>query len=215
MSLKTGNNIELTAAGRTDTGVHALCMTAHFDHEGEWNVSLKNKLNAFLPSDISVIDVKKVKDDAHARFSAEWRSYEYLITLKKDPFMNDFAWQIHRDLDIESMKIAAKSLFDHSGFTSFSKLHSDNKTDVCRIIKAEIELKQDNLLVFTITADRFLRNMVRAITGTLADVGQGKITTERFSEIIAAKDRSLASMSAPAHGLYFVKAGYPAEVYID
>ena len=214
MSLKTGSKVELLAAGRTDAGVNAKCMTAHFDFEGEWDNKLNDKLNAFLPADIAILNVSRVKNEAHARFSALSRSYEYHIILEKNPFLTEFAWYIHKMPDVEAMKSALSALFRFSEFTSFSKMHSDNKTDICKILKADICLKENNLLVFSITADRFLRNMVRAITGTLVDVGLGKISPERFSEIIAAKDRSLASMSAPAQGLFFVKANYDEDVFI-
>lgn len=209
MTLKSGSKVELLAAGRTDAGVHALQMTAHFDSETEWTPDLVHQVNAFLPDDIAIQRVAAVRPDAHARFSALWRSYEYRITLKKNPFILDQAWHVYRDPDIEAMKKAIAVLGNYTCFTSFSKLHSDNKTDTCKIMKAEIEVRENDLLVISLKADRFLRNMVRAITGTLVDVGHRKITPGQFAEIIEKKDRSLASMTAPAHGLFFMEAGYP------
>jgi tRNA pseudouridine38-40 synthase len=215
MSLKSGNNVELFAAGRTDAGVHAAKMTAHFDSDAEWNPKLIQQVNAFLPDDIAIHNIYSVTLQAHARFSALWRSYEYRITTKKNPFLTESAWYIHRELDIEAMKEAMSNLYNYTCFTSFSKLHSDNKTDNCKIIHAEIELRENHILVISLKADRFLRNMVRAITGTVTDVGHHKITTTQFCEIIEKRDRSLASMTAPAHGLYFMEAGYPPDIIMQ
>ena len=212
LSMKAAHVIEMVAAGRTDAGVHAKAMTAHFDFEGELPLDFGYKMNAFLPDDISILTIFPVKAIAHARFSAISRSYEYHISIGKNPFLKDLSWHIYNSLDVEAMNKAASMLFQYNEFTSFSKLHSDNKTDICNIMKAEFEIREEGLVVFHIKADRFLRNMVRAITGTLVEVGQGKMTPEQFGEIIQKKDRSAASMSAPAHGLFFVSAEYPEDI---
>ena len=199
--------ISITGAGRTDTGVHAEMMTAHFDVETPIkNISLLvKKLNSFLPKDIAV--QKIVELDLHARFDAISRSYEYRITLQKNPFLNDFAYYFHGKLDFEMMNEAAKTLFDYTDFTSFSKLHTDVKTNNCRIIHAEWTQRGEEW-IFKIAADRFLRNMVRAIVGTLLEVGKGKMTIKQFRQVIEAKDRCQAGTSVPACGLYLVHVCY-------
>ncbi len=202
-------------AGRTDTGVHAKYFVAHFDSNSsdlQSNTSFLYHLNQILPFDISVKSIRTVKPDAHARFDAISRTYNYIICRDKDPFWRELAWMYAGPLDVDSMQKAANHLIDFSDFTSVSKVGSDNKTSICKIMAAKWEEK-DNLLIFAITADRFLRNMVRAIVGTLVDVGRNKIDPERFSEIIAAKDRSLASSSAPAEGLYLAGIEYPKTIY--
>ena len=202
-------------AGRTDTGVHAKYYVAHFDSNRtdlEGNASFIYHLNQILPKDISVKSIRVVKPAAHARFDAISRTYNYIICREKDPFWRDLAWMYTGNLDVELMRQAKKRLFDYTDFTSFSKVGSDNKTSICSIVAAKWEEK-DNLLIFSITADRFLRNMVRAIVGTLVEVGRNKITVDDFDKIIAAKDRSLASSSAPAEGLYLTGIDYPENVY--
>jgi len=205
-------SIDITGAGRTDTGVHATEYYAHFDFENLYSEQeLQDKvfkLNSFLPTDIYVFSIFGVDPELHARFSAHWRKYEYHITRRKDPFRRDLAWFVHGPLEIEIMNSAASVLMDYHDFTSFSKLHTQVKTNNCRIMEAYWE-EQGHLLVFNIKADRFLRNMVRAIVGTLIDVGRKKISTEDFRKIIEAKDRSAAGRSVPAHGLYLVKIEYP------
>jgi len=199
--------VSITGAGRTDAGVHAKMMTAHFDMETpvENTSLLVRKLNSFLPKDIAV--QKIIALDLHARFDAISRSYEYRITLQKNPFLNDFAYYFHGKLDFEMMNEAAKTLFDYTDFTSFSKLHTDVKTNNCRIMQAEW-LQRGEQWIFTICADRFLRNMVRAIVGTLLEVGKGKMTVEQFRQVIEAKDRCRAGISVPACGLYLVDIKY-------
>ncbi|MEE4255571.1 MAG: tRNA pseudouridine(38-40) synthase TruA [Bacteroidales bacterium] len=205
-------SIDITGAGRTDTGVHATEYYAHFDSENVYSEQeLQDKvfkLNSFLPTDIYVFGIFGVDPELHARFSAHSRKYEYHITRRKDPFRRDLAWFVHGPLEIEMMNSAASVLMDYHDFTSFSKLHTQVKTNNCRIMEAYWE-EQGHLLVFNIKADRFLRNMVRAIVGTLLDVGRGKISLEEFKAIIEAKDRSEAGLSVPAHGLYLVKIEYP------
>lgn len=204
--------VEITGAGRTDTGVHATEFYAHFDSENVYSEKVLQdkvfKMNSFLPTDIYVFSIFGVDPELHARFSAHSRKYEYHITRRKDPFRGDLAWFVHGPLELEMMNNAASVLKDYHDFTSFSKLHTQVKTNNCRIMEAYWE-EQGHLLVFNIKADRFLRNMVRAIVGTLVDVGRKKIGIEDFRKIIEAKDRSAAGRSVPAHGLYLVKIEYP------
>lgn len=196
-------DIAVTGAGRTDTGVHALHYVAHFDYPGNIDDSpgLCYHLNALLPKDIAVRNIYPVRSDAHARFSAREREYRYFMRSVKDPFSRETSWQYYVDLDVDKMNEAAEWLLAFDDFTSFAKLGGGNKTNICKISYARWE-KTDKGLVFTIRADRFLRNMVRAVTGTIVDVGRGRITPERFREIIAARDLSLSSTSAPAQGLF-------------
>lgn len=203
--------IKTTGAGRTDTGVHAKKIFAHFDTEKILDQDLTRKLNSFLPPDISVKRIFQVKDDFHARFDATYRTYEYYISLEKNPFTEESAWQHwRRPLDIELMNEACKILFEYEDFTSFAKLHTDNKTNLCKIYKAEWE-QNGSELKFTVSANRFLRNMVRAIVGTMVDIGAGKLQPEDLRKVIENKNRNSAGTSAPAHGLYLVDVGYDFE----
>ena len=216
LSVVLGEDIRATGAGRTDTGVHASFFCAHFDSVSPDLAQRKNlvfKLNRFLPEDISVSSIRMVLPDANARFSAISRTYKYYISRTKDPFFNSSSWFIHGDMDIEAMNRGCNILFNHTDFTSFSKLHSGSKTNICRIYEASWA-EADNKLVFTIKADRFLRNMVRAIVGTLVRIGAGKMTGKELEEIIAAKDRSRAGTSAPAKGLFLHDIEYPEEIFI-
>ena len=190
-------NIGITGAGRTDAGVHAAYMVAHFDTEQSVTDcnKLVNRLNRMLPNDISVMSVSEVSADSHSRFSAISRKYEYHITFEKNPFLFELTHKINYKLDFDLMNEAAATLLSYDDFTSFSKLHSDVKNNLCSVTQSFWE-KRDNRWVYTIEANRFLRNMVRAIVGTLFDVGRKKITITRFVEIIEAKDRSLAGTSA-------------------
>ncbi len=200
--------IKTTGAGRTDTGVHAKKMFAHFDTEQNLDKNLPQKLNSFLPPDISVKNIFKVNDDFHARFDATFRTYEYFISLEKNPFTQDYSWQMwRRNLDIDKMNEACKILFEYEDFTSFAKLHTDNKTNFCKIYKAFWE-QNGTELKFTISADRFLRNMVRAIVGTMVEIGNGKLKPEDLRKIIEDKNRNSAGTSAPAQGLFLVDIGY-------
>ena len=201
--------IKTTGAGRTDTGVHAKKMFAHFDFEGEISEKLVHQLNSFLPPSIAVKRIFMVKNDFHARFDATYRTYEYYISLEKNPFSKDSSWQYWRQkpLNIDLMNEACKILFEYDDFTSFAKLHTDNKTNICKIYKAEWE-QLGHQLKFTISADRFLRNMVRAIVGTMVEVGSGKITPNDLRKIIEDKFRNSAGVSAPAQGLFLVDVGY-------
>lgn len=203
-------DVNIVGCGRTDTGVHAKNYVAHFDALADHleNGDLAYKLNAFLPREIVIHRIAKVNNQAHARFDATQRTYKYFISLIKDPFDFDFSLRIDQKLDIETMNLAAKKLFDYIDFTSFSKVDTDTKTNNCLIKYAHWEI-QNEKLVFTITADRFLRNMVRAIVGTLIDVGKNKLTISDFTKIIELKDRGEAKTSAPAHALFLVDVRYP------
>jgi tRNA pseudouridine38-40 synthase len=207
-------DIYTTGAGRTDTGVHAREMFAHFDVEEKLPDNLVKKLNSYLPPDISIKSIFQVKDSAHARFDAVRRTYQYFISTQKNPFKQRFHAQfLHYDLDVEIMNKASEILLEYTDFTSFSKLHSDNKTNECAIYRADWEQREGEL-IFTISANRFLRNMVRAIAGTLIDVGRGKIDVVKFREIIEKKDRTFASTSAPAKGLVLINVEYPQDILI-
>lgn len=196
-------------AGRTDTGVHAKQMFAHFEIDGIADVTdLVYRLNSFLPDDIAVQHIFKVPHDAHARFDAVERTYEYWICQEKNPFLTDDAHFIKHPLDFKKMNQAAELLLQYSDFECFSKSHTDVKTYLCDIKKAVWEQKEGKQ-IFTITADRFLRNMVRAIVGTLLDVGQGKSTLDDVKTILKSGDRGKAGPSVPAKGLYLTKVSYP------
>lgn len=206
--------IDVVGAGRTDTGVHAEQLFAHFDFdESIDSEKLIFKLNSFLPKDISVQHIFVVKADAHARFDALSRTYNYKISLKKDVFNSDGSYYLKHQLDIDKMNEAAKVLFDYRNFKCFSRSNTDVKTYHCTIMMAEWR-SQNNQLIFTIKADRFLRNMVRAIVGTILDVGLGKTTIEEFHGIIKSEDRTKAGASVPAHGLYLSIIEYPKSIFI-
>jgi tRNA pseudouridine38-40 synthase len=206
--------IEVTGAGRTDTGVHASFYVAHFEVDEIYFslTDLVEKLNRFLPQDISIRRIRPVKPDAHARFSALNRTYRYVISCRKDPFRLETSYQFLRPLDMDMMNRAAEVLLRHSDFTSFSKLHSDVKTNNCKIYSAGWSAEGDTL-VFTITADRFLRNMVRAIVGTLMEVGRHKMSVADFEAVIEMRDRGAAGTSAPPQGLFLAGIEYPEEVW--
>lgn len=208
--------IGVVGAGRTDTGVHAAFYVAHFDVVEPLADTQRfcYHLNAILPADIAVQRVRWVSDEAHARFDATEREYKYYVSPQKDPFSRDVTYQLIMPLDLEKMNCAAQALLGEQLFTSFSKLHSGNKTDLCCVTKAEWN-EVDGRYVFTIAADRFLRNMVRAIVGTLIEVGRGKRSVEEFKAIIAGRDRALAGTSAPPQGLFLTRVDYPAEIYKD
>lgn len=208
--------IPVTGAGRTDTGVHAREMYAHFDIEDE--IKDKNRfllsLNRMAGRDISFYDVIPVTDDAHARFDATGRTYRYYITDREDPFLYNFTHLIKEPLDVEEMNRAAAKLLEVSDFTSFAKLHTDTKTNICDVREARWEKdKNTGLLVFTISADRFLRNMVRAVVGTLIMVGRKKITLEEFDDIIKSRNRCNAGNSMPPQALFLEKIDYPDSIF--
>jgi len=213
VSVVLNTDINLMGAGRTDTGVHAREMFAHFDFEAPFeNQSLVHKLNSYLPKDIVVYDIISVHDEAHARFDATKRTYEYHINTFKDAFLQDGSWYFHQELDIDLMNEASKLLFDYTDFQCFSKVNTDVNTFDCTIFEAYwtrgADKQENEKIVFTISANRFLRNMVRAIVGTLVNVGLKKITLDDFNEIIKSKNRDRAGFSVPAHGLYLTKIDY-------
>ncbi len=207
--------IELTGAGRTDTGVHAQLMVAHFDVLSELlaGIDVVQKLNSLLPKDIAVSKIAQVKNEAHARFDAISRRYEYHLIFSKNVFKNELAAKLHGNLDFEMMNLAAATLKEYYDFTSFSKLHTDVKTNHCQINEAVWSTCNDEW-IFSIQADRFLRNMVRAVVGTLLEVGRHRMSLEQFRKVIEAQDRCLAGTSVPAHGLYLVDIQYPENIFI-
>ncbi len=197
-------DFSLTGAGRTDAGVHAKMMIAHFDVEEPLKIDIDRfiqNLNSLLPLDVAIQKIWPVDSEMHARFSAKKRTYKYYLTLNKNPFTPALVSRIIGNLDFDAMNKAAKCLLNYKDFTSFSKLHTDVKTNNCNVTEAYWE-EVDGMWVFTISADRFLRNMVRAIVGTLIEVGRGKLTVEGFCNIIEKKDRCSAGTSAPPQGLY-------------
>ncbi|MEN8125102.1 MAG: tRNA pseudouridine(38-40) synthase TruA [Bacteroidota bacterium] len=204
--------IELMGCGRTDTGVHAAQFFAHFDINKSIDDNFLYKINSFLPKDIAIHHFFLVDDNAHARFDATSRSYEYRVNLGKNPFLLDTSWQIHsKMIDVSLMNEAAKELYNYTNFKSFSRSNTDVKTYEC-VISNALWIKEDDLLIFNITANRFLRNMVRAIVGTLMEVGLGKITIREFKKIIESKDRTKAGASAKAKGLFLTKITYPFDL---
>ena len=208
-SLKLGQPVGITGCGRTDTGVHARNYYAHFDYDGviEDPAELAYRLNVFLPSDIVIHRIWEVEPDCHARFNALSRTYHYYIARQKDPFHQGDAFYLYGDLDVEKMQQAASLLLEYHDFTSFSKVHTQVKTNNCKIMEARW-FEQDGMLVFHIKADRFLRNMVRAIVGTLLEVGKGRMTLDLFRKTIERKDRCSAGESVPAHALFLEAVEY-------
>jgi tRNA pseudouridine38-40 synthase len=206
--------ITVVGAGRTDTGVHASFFVLHFDSQNN-NISenFVYRLNSFLPEDIAVQKIRKVKSETHARFSAQSRTYKYYISTEKNPFNTETTYKYLKALDLDKMNQAAKVLFDFQDFTSFSRLHTDVKTNNCKIMQAEWTA-ENHQFVFTIKADRFLRNMVRAIVGTLMELGRGKISIDEFRDIIESKNRGSAGASAPAHGLFLIDIQYPETIFM-
>jgi len=214
LSLLLGEPTDIVGAGRTDAGVHASFMTAHFDHSTDLNLEdLTHRLNGFLPKSIAIQKIVQVVENAHARFDATARTYLYKITQQKNPFLEDWAYEYKHPLDIRLMNQAARLLLCHQNFKCFSRSNTDVKTYNCKIVKAEWYFEKDQL-VFVITADRFLRNMVRAIVGTLLDIGTGKLNVDDFIKILASKNRSEAGASVPAHGLYLAGITYPKNIYL-
>lgn len=214
--LLRGKNSDVTGAGRTDAGVHAHMMVAHFDVDelvdGKW---LADKLNRILPQDIAVSKVVRVRDEAHARFDAKARTYHYWIYTQKNPFQRQYATRITFPLNFERMNEAARYLLQVEDFTSFSKLHTDTKTNICHVMKAEwIEMEND-VWQFEITADRFLRNMVRAVVGTLIEVGRGRLSIDDFKSVVAKKNRCAAGDSMPGNALSLVDIRYEPDIFIE
>lgn len=209
ISLLLKENINTTGAGRTDTGVHAKQMYAHFDSSGTFDLNLlAYKLNALLPKDIAIHQILPVHPEAHARFDAYSRTYQYHIHSQKNVFYNELSWQFLYPLDLNKMNQAAQILLNYNDFQCFSKVHTDVNTFNCKITHAQWKI-ENHELTFTITADRFLRNMVRAIVGTLVNVGLNKVSIPEFVSIIESKDRNKAGFSVPAHGLFLTEIKYP------
>ena len=206
--------VEVVGAGRTVTGVHARQLFAHFDLEAELSPDFVFKMNSVLPMDIAVRSLLKMKPEAHARFDALSRTYEYHVVLEKDPFSLESAYFLKRKPDLKKMNEAAKMLMEYSDFKCFSRSRTDVRTYTCRIEEAYWE-KRGESLMFTIKADRFLRNMVRAVVGTLLEIGWGKLEVEELHQIIKSKNRSEAGASVPAHGLYLTKVEYPKNIFSD
>lgn len=208
--------ISIAGCGRTDAGVHASEYFAHFDstindleiNQDKWIF----KFNHALPADIAIQKVIKVHEKSNARFDAVARTYQYIINRKKDPFQINKSCFLHGPINMEEMNKATKILFDYIDFSAFAKSNTQNLTNNCTIYKAEWK-EENGFLIFTISANRFLRNMVRAIVGTLLDVGNGKITMEEFNKIIESKSRSKAGFSAHACGLYLTKVEYPKNYF--
>ena len=218
-----GSHTPITGAGRTDTGVHARRMFAHFDTLNPISDPKKFRmsLNNMVGKDIFIINLHEVAEDSHARFDAIERTYKYFITFKKNPFLYPLCWKATSHLDIQLMNRASEILLSTEDFTSFAKLHSDAKTNICRVKEAQWDLIRNDVeaseflgnlndgIVFTISADRFLRNMVRAIVGTLIDVGRGKMSLLQFQEIINKKNRCAAGTSMPPEALFLWSIKYP------
>ena len=215
--------IEVVGAGRTDAGVHAKMMVAHFDynpgsspqpsHKRDVAVggdlpNLCYKLNKILPRDIAVQKVERVDDDMHARFSAISRTYHYFIHTCKDPFLRHYSWQVYGDLDFAKMNEAAQVLMEYTDFTSFSKINTDTKTNLCTVTEAHWDEIKPGMWRFTVSANRFLRNMVRAIVGTLVEVGRGKLSLDDFRQVIEEKNRCSAGESVPGNALFLVDVKY-------
>ncbi len=215
LSTLLNESIVVTGCGRTDTGVHAKEFYAHFDstildlttNHDKWIY----KFNGALPPDIAIHKIIKVNEKSNARFDATSRTYQYIISRKKNPFEIDKAYFFNGELNITEMNKAAKALFDYTDFSAFSKSNTQTYTNDCKLLKAGWK-EENDCLIFTISADRFLRNMVRAIVGTLIDVGKGKISVEEFKKIIESKNRSNAGFSVPACGLYLMKVEYPIAI---
>jgi tRNA pseudouridine38-40 synthase len=201
--------VETTGSGRTDTGVHASQQYAHFDTDKPLvSRTFINSMNALLPADIVIKKLYKVADDAHSRFDATQRSYEYRICRQKDPFLQQLCYVYPHTLNIEKMNQAAALMLQYTNFESFSRVHTEVYTFNCQITRAEWEQRPD-LLIFHISANRFLRGMVRAITGTLLEVGKGKLTVDNFRQIIEKKDRQQAGRALPPEGLFLTQVKYP------
>ena len=208
--------VQVTGAGRTDAGVHARRMVAHFDlppadaEAPELDVAqLTYKLNKLLPRDIAIYNIVRAREEMHARFSAVSRTYHDYLPLQKNPFLRHYSWQLYGTLDFARMNEAAMLLCQYADFTSFSKANTDTKTNLCHVTEARWEpTGEPGQWCFTITANRFLRNMVRAIVGTLIEVGRGRMTVDEFRQVIERHDRQSAGESVPAHGLFLMDVRY-------
>lgn len=209
LSKLLGGGVECVGAGRTDAGVHASMMVAHFDTDRDLDCEqLAFRLNRIVPRDIAVQKVERVSDGLHARFSATSRTYNYYVYTRKNPYRRHYAVQLHFEPDYEAMNVAARVLLETDDFTSFSKVNNDQKTNICNVTRAEWVQVDGDLWRFEITANRFLRNMVRAVVGTLLEVGRGKMDKEEFCRVISQKDRCSAGESVPGNALFLVDIKY-------
>lgn len=207
------DSVELTASGRTDTGVHALQQFAHLDVDKEFTLELLHKLNCMVSREIAILNAFRVKDDAHARFDATSRTYEYRICPNKDPFLKGLTLHYPKTLNVDLMNEAAQVFYKHTDYQSFSKVHTSVDHFLCTITHAGWQ-RQGKLLVFTVEANRFLRGMVRAIVGTLLEVGKEKLSIAEFEQIILSKDRKAAGMAVSPEGLFLTKVTYPKEIFL-
>jgi tRNA pseudouridine38-40 synthase len=206
--------LKIVGSGRTDTGVHCEQQFFHTDIEKAFDIPLYiQKLNSFLPAGIAIYSIRKVKDDASARYEAIERTYRYQITRRKDPFLEGYAWHFFKTLNLETMNKAAALMVGEHDYECFSKVKTDVNHFICDI-KSATWKEQDDMLIFTISANRFLRGMVRSIVGTLLDVGTGKTSLEKFRSIINSKDRKKAGANVPPYGLYLMKVRYPSTLFI-
>ena len=205
--------VAVTGAGRTDAGVNAYRMTAHFDFDTVPDASMLRALNSLCGRDIAIHTIRRVRDDAHARFDALSRTYRYFATTRKDPFVRELAWKAPATLDFDAMNEAAVLLLGRRDFTSFAKLHTDVRTNICDLRQARWHNTGDGAWYFEITADRFLRNMVRAVVGTLVDVGRGKMSPSDILTILDRRDRCAAGTSVPAGALFLWDVTYPQEIF--
>lgn len=213
LSKMFGTKVGVVGCGRTDTGVHASDFYAHFDVAAQKyeNTKLLYKLNSMLPSSVVIKEVYPVSEDFHARFSATARKYEYHISKNKDPFKINQTWCFSKNMNVQLMQEAGDLLLNYEDFTSFAKLHTDAKTNICNVMEFRVEDRNEELVIH-IKANRFLRNMVRAIVGTIVEVGLGKISITEYKQIIEAEDRQRAAFSAPASGLYLCEIKYPLNI---
>lgn len=200
-------DIDIIGAGRTDAGVHARHMAAHFDYEELDCEQLTYRLNKMLPPDITIYKIERVSDDIHARFSATSRTYHYYVSLRKSPFNRQYTWRTHYALDFKQMNRAAALLLEYKDFACFCKSHTDVKTTLCNVTEAKW-IEKDGDWYFRITANRFLRNMVRAVVGTLIEVGRNRMTLEEFRQVIEGKKRSQAGESMPGNALFLENVEY-------
>jgi len=205
--------VAVTGAGRTDAGVHARLMVAHFDTATNLPDAFVQRMNSILPRDIALHRVRAVMPDAHARFDATARYYEYHVHTSKNVFAEHRSVRLVHTPDFDRMNKAAEVLMEYDDFTSFSKLHTDARTNICRLLTARWEPSPEGW-VFTIGADRFLRNMVRSVVGTLLEIGYGRMDTDGLRTVIEARNRCRAGVSMPAHGLYLTRVDYPENIFL-
>jgi len=215
LSQLLGQQINCYGCGRTDTGVHASNFIAHFETEKEILIEqLLFKLNSYLPEDIAIFNISPVTQDGHARFSAESRTYRYYVHFQKNPFKTKQSLYLRKEPSLALMEKACNVLLNTQDFSSFCKVKSDHETHLCELVKADL-VKDKNGFYFEVKSNRFLRGMVRALMGTLLEVGYGKMTLERFKDVVALKNRNLAGPSVKAHGLFLVDIQYPKHIYIE